>query len=617
MESYADGQEHESGTTGMHWAGLEGSEDRETFLSSWLAIQCSSVHGCVSGVLVLADSGRQGYLPVASWPESGGGDGERLADVLEQSLAEKEAMFVELAPSGESSRYGLAYPVIADGECLGAVAVEVAVAKEDLLRQAMESLKWGAIWIENYHRQRRNRDDGDALGRLKAAIDILAGVLAEDHFDGAAMAFVTALSTRLSCDRVSLGLIKKKYARVEALSHSAVVGSKMNLLRAIGAAMDEAVSQRAEITCPPLPGSSTFVIRDHEQLAQKHGSRAVMTVPLFAKGRYYGALTLERQKDNPFSEDERAYVKSVVALSGPALENKHHQDRPVIYSVIGSLKRQAARFFGAGYTGRKAALIAVVLLAAVLSFAGGDYRITADTVLEGAVQRSIVAPFDGFIREAPARAGDVVGLDELLCSLDDRDLRLERLQWLGRQNQYQRQLQEAIAQRNRAEANVIRAQLDQALAQLELAESKLDRVAIRAPFDGIVLSGDLSQRLGGAVRQGEELFQIAPLDAYRVILKVDESDIADVEEGQGGVLVLSALPAEKYAFTVEKITPLTTAGEGKNYFRVEATLDRISPALRPGMEGVGKIQVDQRLYVVIWMRPVIEWFRLKLWSWWP
>lgn len=617
MESYADGQADEARTTGTHWVGLEGSEDRETFLSSWLAIQCSSVHGCVSGVLVLSDSARQGYLPVASWPESGGGNGERLADVLEQALAEREGMLVELAPSDGSSRYGLAYPVIVDDECLGAVAVEVAVTREDLLRRAMESLKWGAVWIENYHRRHRNRDDGDALDRLKAAVDILAGVLTEDHFDGAAMAFVTALATRLSCDRVSLGLIKKKYARVEALSHSAVVGSKMNLLRAIGSAMDEAVSQRTEITYPQLPGSSTFVLRDHEQLAQKHGTRAIMTVPLFAKGRYYGALILERQKDIPFSEDELAYAKSVVALSGPALENKYHQDRPVIYTVMSSLKRQTARLFGAGYTGRKAVLLAVILLAVVLSFARGDYRITADTVLEGAVQRSIVAPFDGFIREAPARAGDVVARDELLCALDDRDLRLERLQWLGRQNQYQRQLQEALAQRNRAEANVIRAQLDQALVQLELAENRLDRIAIRAPFDGIILSGDLSQRLGGSVRQGEELFQIAPLDAYRVILKVDEAGIADVEEGQRGILVLSALPAEKYAFTVEKITPLTTAGEGKNYFRVEASLDEVSPALRPGMEGVGKIQVEQRLYVTIWIRPVFEWFRLKLWSWWP
>ncbi len=619
MESLSEEQTIDSRSTVTHWAGLDDSKDREAFLSSWLALQCLAIRGCVSAVLVLSDGRDHRYLPVASWPggKSDGKEGERLADVLEQALAEREGLLVELPTLNGSSRFGLAYPVIIDDECLGAVAVEVAAAEKDLLRPAMESLKWGAVWIENHFRRLRNLEDQDALDRMKAAVDILAGVLAEDHFDGAAMAFVTALSTRLSCDRVSLGLIRKKYARVEAVSHSAVVGNRMNLLRAVGAAMDEAVSQRAEIIYPPPAGSAIFVVRDHEKLAQKHGTRAILTVPLYAKGRYHGALTLERQKALPFTEKEIAYVKSVVALSGPALENKHNQDRPVVAIIYNSLKEQASRIFGAGYAGRKAAFITLLLLVAIFSFAKGDYRISADAVLEGAVQRSIVAPFDGFIQTAPARAGDLVAADDLLCALDDRDLRLERLNWLGRQNQYQRQLQEAIAGRNRSEVNIISARLEQAAAQLELAESKLDRIAVLAPFDGIILSGDLSQRLGGAVRQGEELFQIAPLDAYRLILKVDEKRISDVAEGQKGILVLSALPAEKYEFSVEKITPLTTAAEGSNYFRVEAALGRKSPVIRPGMQGVGKIEVDRRLLVAIWTRPMYEWLRLKAWSWWP
>ncbi len=615
MESRSDEQVTERKNTGSSWNGLEGSTDQETFFSSWLAIQSGSIGGCIQSVLVLGDPTGQQYLPVTSWPE-GAGDGERLVDVLEQTLAEREGMLVELSRLDGSDRYGLAYPIAVDDACVGAVAVEVE-AGEEALRRAMESLKWGVAWIENHFRRRRNREDADALDRLKAAVDILAGVLGEDHFDGASMAFVTSLSTRLACDRVSLGLIKKKHARVEAVSHSAVVGSKTNLLRAVGAAMDEAVSQRAEILYPPLPGTPVFVVRDHEHLAQKHGSQAVMTVPLYVKGRYYGALTLERQKDRPFTEEELAYVKSVVALSGPALENKHQQDRHLVFLILGSLKRQAERLFGAGYTGRKALLMALILLVAVFSFVRGEYRVAADAVLEGAVQRSIAAPFDGFIQSAPARAGDVVTSGHLLCTLDDRELRLERLNWLGRQTQYQRQLQEAIAQRSRAEANVISAQLDQAAAQLELTESKLERVAVRAPFDGIILSGDLSRRLGDAVRQGEELFQIAPLDSYRLILKVDEARIADVAEGQRGGLVLAALPAEKYEFTVEKITPITTAAEGSNHFQVEAALDRVAPSLRPGMEGVGKIEVDRRLLVAIWTRPLFEWFRLKAWAWWP
>ena len=615
MGPHADSQTTASQQARSLWAGLAAA-DRETVFSSWLAIQCSLIQECRQAVLVLGEPGTGRYLPVAAWPE-GGNNGERLADVLDQTLAEQEGMLVGLESVDGVACYGLAYPITVDGECVGAVAAEVAATREDRLRPVMESLQWGAVWIENGYRRRRNLEDGDVLSRLKGAVDILAGVLAETRFDGAAMAFVTAVATRLNCDRVSLGLIRKKFAHVAAVSHSAVVGRKMNLLRAIGAAMDEAVAQRAEITYPPPPEAQPFVLRDHEHLALKHGTQAILTIPLHGGDRYYGAVTLERQKDRPFTADELAYVKSIAALSGPALESRHHQDRPVVVLAFHALKRQAARLLGAGYTGRKAVAAALLLTALVLAFARGDYRISTDTVLEGAVQRSVVAPFDGFIAAAPARAGDVVAANDLLCAMDDRDLRLERIHWLGRMNQYRRQLQDAVARGNRAEANIIQAQLDQAAAQLEMAETRLERVRLRAPFAGVLLSGDLTQRLGGAVRQGEELFQIAPLDAYRVILKVNERRITDVVEGQSGTLVLSSLPEETYGFIVTKITPVTTPEEGNNYFRVEAALDSPSPLLRPGMEGVGKIHVDRRLLVSIWTRPLFEWVRIKIWSWWP
>jgi hypothetical protein len=132
-----------------------------------------------------------------------------------------------------------------------------------------------------------------------------------------------------------------------------------------------------------------------------------------------------------------------------------------------------------------------------------------------------------------------------------------------------------------------------------------------------VLSGDLRQRLGGSVEKGEILFEVAPLDAYRIILEVDERRIADVKENQHGVVVLSALPNEKINFVIGKITPISTAKEGLNYFRVEAKPETISQRFRPGMEGIGKIFVDRRNLVSIWTRDFREWVKLWVWRWWP
>ncbi len=131
------------------------------------------------------------------------------------------------------------------------------------------------------------------------------------------------------------------------------------------------------------------------------------------------------------------------------------------------------------------------------------------------------------------------------------------------------------------------------------------------------MRGDLSQKLGTPVERGEVLFEVAPLDAYRVMLKVDESDVADVQVGQTGSLVFGSLPSETHAFRVEKLTPVATAEEGINYFRVEAEMQAASPGLRPGIEGVAKVDVDRRRLVWIWTHEVWDWVRLALWRWLP
>ncbi len=113
------------------------------------------------------------------------------------------------------------------------------------------------------------------------------------------------------------------------------------------------------------------------------------------------------------------------------------------------------------------------------------------------------------------------------------------------------------------------------------------------------------------------LFQIAPLSAYRVILEVDERDIAQLHVGQTGELALSGIPGERLRFAVKTITPVSTAQEGRNYFRVEAQLDDASARLRPGMEGVGKIGVGRHKLIWIWTHPLTDWLRLWAWRWLP
>jgi RND family efflux transporter MFP subunit len=228
-----------------------------------------------------------------------------------------------------------------------------------------------------------------------------------------------------------------------------------------------------------------------------------------------------------------------------------------------------------------------------------------------------VAPFNGYIREAPVRAGDIVKQGVLLATLDDRELKLERLKHLSEQEEQLKQYRQAMAEHNAALVQIVGAQLEQSRAQVERVEDQLLRTRVIAPFDGVVVSGDLTQSLGAPVERGTVLYEVAPMSAFRVILKVDERDMADVAVGQRGNILLSAFPHDPIAFQVEKVTPVSTPREGKNFFRVEAKFDQNDTRLRPGMEGVGKIGIERRRYAWIWTHQAVDSLRLMMWKWLP
>jgi RND family efflux transporter MFP subunit len=253
---------------------------------------------------------------------------------------------------------------------------------------------------------------------------------------------------------------------------------------------------------------------------------------------------------------------------------------------------------------------------AALAFVDTLYRVPGRAVLEGRVQRVVAAPFDGFIAEAPLRAGQTVAKGALLARLDDRDLRLEQSRLQAELDQQLRKRDDALARRDRAELSIQTAQAAETGARLDQVEARLARTRIEAPFDGVLVSGDLSQTIGGPVEQGRTLFEIAPTEGYRVAIKVDERDVRGIRPGQAGTLVLAGMANEKLGFHVQQVS-VAGVEEGQNLFRVEATLDQPDTRLRPGMEGVGKIEAGEHSLLWIWTHRFVDWLRLNLWRYAP
>jgi RND family efflux transporter MFP subunit len=292
---------------------------------------------------------------------------------------------------------------------------------------------------------------------------------------------------------------------------------------------------------------------------------------------------------------------------------KRREERSFWSKGIEALLEFSAGVFGPSRLKLKLAVLSALALLTAFFFIDGDYRVTAPASIEGEVRQILVAPQAGYVEQAGVRAGDLVEKGQLIAALDDRNLRLERQKWQSQRNKIEKEYQDALAKRDRTELSVLRAKIDQVDAELSLVDEKIERTRLRAPFEGIVVSGDLSQSLGAPVETGQVLFEVAPLESYRVVLEVDEHDVAGLDAGKPGHLIIAALPQTSLAISLDRVVPVAVSGEASNFFRVEASLDEPSSLLRPGMRGVAKVEMGQRNLLWIWTHAVFD--RIRLWAW--
>lgn len=574
---------------------------RETLAQAWLSLQCQMIPQVASGLMAFTGEGRGALLPAARWPERS----DPSADLL---AAARAVLAGEMPQPGASHRQTyLAFPLQRNGCLVGVVALQVGPLSQRQRQGVMQLLQWGTVWLDLLM---NTRDQCPGASDVLLT-ESLAAVLGQPGYQAAAERVATLLSRGLACQRVSLGRRRGARVLIEAISHNTDFKPRADLVRYIAAAMEEALERQRPVNWPGEESAGRASA--HQHLAEA-GAQAVCTLPL---GDGFGAMTLERFEGEPLDDDLRARAQAIARLLGPLLALKRDRERGLPGHAAGALAGTAKRLLGAGHWRLKTALFTAVALVGVLTFGQGELRVTAPATLEGSVQRALVAPMDGYVSKAHARAGDEVIAGQVLVEMDDRDLTLERRRLAGERAELEKQSRKAVGSLERAETRILRAQMEQIDSRLALLDEQLARTRLTSPFDGQVISGDLSRSLGAPVRRGEVLLEVAPLRDYRVALAVSDRDVGEVRIGQTGYLVLEAMPAEHVPLRVESVSALTNDQGMPEGFRAEARVVGDTQRLRPGMQGIGKVTVGEASFGRIWGRHLLGWLQLRLWAWLP
>ncbi len=580
------------------------------FSEKWLETLCSMLPDVHSAVFMVPDADKNQMHLLAQWPR----ELEKHQDffaVVKYALKKRGEVCLARATvvDGDSLDY-FAKPVFMRSRLVGVLAIKMKHLPTKKHLQVFYSLKRSVKWLGLASCVRPENDDfyGHVVGMLASCFE-------QGGYHQGLMRMVAELTSQFDCERVAFAEMRGHHCEVVALSNSAGFDHRSNLVRKLGDIMDEAVEQDSAILYPDA--ESKLIQRAHQEFARKYGAGSIATIPLVNQGSVFGAVSLLASEENPLDQMTLDLCQQTLALLTPFLALKREQERSILAKLFDSSVAGMKTLFGVRHLQAKLLTLVTATMLTFVSLAEGQFRVTADAVLEGEVQRVVAAPISGYLLSSAVRAGDIIKQGQVLASLNDAELKLELTKLGGRLQKARREYREAQSARDLVKVRVIKEQINQIDAEIRLVRQQLDNITLTAPFDGVVIEGDLSQRLGSPVERGDALFKIAPLEGYRIILKVDESLISYVEEGQAGQLTLSSLSRLNLPLQVERITSIAKAEDGANIFRVEASMPDAPELLRPGMQGVGKINAGYRRLIWIWTHEIVDWFRLWIWSWWP
>ncbi len=583
----------------------------------------SAAAGAVCGVVLLrgndgeepwrriavwaAGNERRGLEPfldhLASWAERAAADGAGgglVADLPAAAGGRPQKVVAVRLKTGDETTPCVGLFLLRDG---GAERAGEILERLLLIADVPETYRTGLL-LEQAKRDVEN---------FSSAVDLMVSLNREKKFLAVALTFCNELAARLRCDRVSVGWLEnEEYVRLRAISHTERFDRKMDAVTTLEAAMEESLDQDDEILLP-APEGSGLITRDHEIYARSQQVAYLASAPLRVDGKAVAVVTCERAS-GPFTETEIRLLRLCCDLAARRLDDLKRTDRWFGARWYAWTREKLGKLVGVEHTFAKVLALVGAVVLGILVFGRMEYRVEAPFEVHTDMVGYVPAPYDGYIREVFRTVGDPVKEDEVLLELDTRDLLLEEAAAAADQTRYLREAEKARADGDLASMRIARALAEQAAAKLALVRYQIGQSRIRAPFDGVIVEGDLRERVGAPVRQGDVLFRVARPEQMYVKLKVDERDIHEVREGAPGQIAFASRPAEKFPVRVERIDPAAEAVEGKNVFTVRCGLEgEPQPWWRPGMTGVAKVNAGKRNILWIYTHRTIDFLRLRLW----
>jgi putative peptide zinc metalloprotease protein len=269
--------------------------------------------------------------------------------------------------------------------------------------------------------------------------------------------------------------------------------------------------------------------------------------------------------------------------------------------------------------------IAAVILGLVLAIPVWKESVAGKFVLEPVDRAVVRAHVPGRVSQVYVREGETVAKGSPLASLSNLPLqsRLENAE--SRFVLASAGAREA-ALRYQGYGNALAEKRESASQYMQLSEMNV-ALELQAPIGGTVVTPKVQDQLGGYLKAGTELLEIADLSRMRARIYTSEFELYKIHTGEtarlqmdgmlarrdGQVSLVSTRPTETPVWAAQESGRDSDADGARQYYFVDILLENSGGELKPGMSGVARVYGRRRSIGGMALEVVKNSWGRKLW----
>jgi multidrug efflux pump subunit AcrA (membrane-fusion protein) len=503
-------------------------------------------------------------------------------------------------------------------EMTGAIAVTASAAGEADLPGLLAELRGLAGMIAHL-----SGALGAPVGAASEAGDAATEAVARSNEYGTltqlAFSITNSLRARFDCQQVTMGLVRGKTVKLASISGLDSVKHRSPGTLRIRQAMEECLDLGEPVLYQIEDGwkdseNGSLRFRLHRQWHEATGGAAVLSIPLMINNKPIAIVSLRRAAERPFTPGDRDRIGKLLSPFAPAVLVVRRASRGVCRVAVDRAGENLRWLVGPRAIGRKLIYAAALAGAAWFCFGTMDYTVVTKASIVAPGVNYVTTPHEGRLAGSSVREGDEVSAGDVLCSFDTEQDELAKAELEAEASSVRVEIERLMAEGDVRGAAIADARLAVLDARKRVVEARLARAIVRAPRDGVVIQGDLRGRIGQVIPMGEQLFAIAPRDAWRVELQVPERSIEHVASDATATFAWSARPEQPVDAAIERIAPTATASGKNNVFTARAVIVGPPPDwLRYGVEGHAQIDAGEKPVWWVALHRAIDAVRMELW----